>query len=579
MPALATAERPLPVRPVAAFASCAAARVTLGAAAITVYGLLGALVTAIPASAFTPGMPVLEPGFPIVLASPAASPPAICELDGDPQSEIVFAEADGNIEARNHNGALLPGWPVDIGDLPTGAAVAVGDLDGDGKSEVVCGNTAGQVFVLRRDGTPFPGWPIDLGTLAPAYVCIGKLSALSHRQIVVTSGTSVEVLLPDGSSLPGFPVPTTNTLAAAAAVGDLEGNGTAEIVIAQPGFFDALRANGTLFAFRSLPGRTFSQPPSLVDVDGNGQLEIALASDQGVVYLLRADAADYSPGWPYSVPGGGLLTGVTPADIVPGGGIELVIAGRTSGVVRVLKADATTVPGWPHTVAGGIAGMPIVDTIDGVDPDVLVGTGLDSAFAWTATGAAEPGWPVALAGPCVVSAATGDLNHDGQVEEILLAGDELYVFNLGAAIQRSDPRRLWTMAQYNAERTSCLGCPPDATVDVETGGGRDGREGGRTLAGLALETPVPNPGPAPLALRFSLTAPRDVRLAVYDAAGRTVRTLAHGERAPGSYALRWDGRDERGSRMPAGVYWVRLSAVGRGASAIASVTRRAVLVP
>jgi flagellar hook assembly protein FlgD len=37
-----------------------------------------------------------------------------------------------------------------------------------------------------------------------------------------------------------------------------------------------------------------------------------------------------------------------------------------------------------------------------------------------------------------------------------------------------------------------------------------------------------------------------------------VRTLARGECEPGEYTLTWDGRDERGQPMAAGIYYVRL---------------------
>jgi enediyne biosynthesis protein E4 len=55
---------------------------------------------------------------------------------------------------------------------------------------------------------------------------------------------------------------------------------------------------------------------------------------------------------------------------------------------------------------------------------------------------------------------------------------------------------------------------------------------------------------------------------VYDVAGRVVRTLQTSDGAP----VRWDGRDARGARAPAGVYWVRVTV---GAS---SDTRRVVLI-
>ncbi|MEO0086112.1 MAG: C25 family cysteine peptidase [candidate division WOR-3 bacterium] len=53
-----------------------------------------------------------------------------------------------------------------------------------------------------------------------------------------------------------------------------------------------------------------------------------------------------------------------------------------------------------------------------------------------------------------------------------------------------------------------------------------------------------------------------VSLRVFDRSGRLVRTLA-GERAtPGHHSLAWDGRDDTGRLVPAGVYFLKLSFTG-----------------
>jgi flagellar hook assembly protein FlgD len=49
-----------------------------------------------------------------------------------------------------------------------------------------------------------------------------------------------------------------------------------------------------------------------------------------------------------------------------------------------------------------------------------------------------------------------------------------------------------------------------------------------------------------------------VRLVIYDLRGRLVRTLIDEERGPGRYAVHWDGRDDRGTRVGSGVYLYRL---------------------
>ncbi|WP_041806294.1 FlgD immunoglobulin-like domain containing protein [Rhodothermus marinus] len=54
--------------------------------------------------------------------------------------------------------------------------------------------------------------------------------------------------------------------------------------------------------------------------------------------------------------------------------------------------------------------------------------------------------------------------------------------------------------------------------------------------------------------------PDCVRLVVYDLLGRSVRTLLEGPLAPGVHEVVWDGRNDAGVRLPAGLYLLRLEA-------------------
>jgi glycosidase len=82
------------------------------------------------------------------------------------------------------------------------------------------------------------------------------------------------------------------------------------------------------------------------------------------------------------------------------------------------------------------------------------------------------------------------------------------------------------------------------------------------VATLALGPPAPNPSDGPTAIRFTLPAAADVTLEIVDVSGRRVRTLACGERAAGTHALQWDGRNEAGANVAAGIYFVTLEADG-----------------
>jgi hypothetical protein len=73
---------------------------------------------------------------------------------------------------------------------------------------------------------------------------------------------------------------------------------------------------------------------------------------------------------------------------------------------------------------------------------------------------------------------------------------------------------------------------------------------------------LPNPSAAPASVCFVLDRPLNVRLAIFDAAGRSVVTLADGPHDPGWHAIPWNGRDASGKIVGAGVYVVRLDGPG-----------------
>ena len=69
---------------------------------------------------------------------------------------------------------------------------------------------------------------------------------------------------------------------------------------------------------------------------------------------------------------------------------------------------------------------------------------------------------------------------------------------------------------------------------------------------------APNPFAGTLRLRFGLARPGTADLAIFDAAGRRVRTVASGPYSPGRYSISWDGRDASGGSAAPGLYFVRL---------------------
>jgi hypothetical protein len=81
-------------------------------------------------------------------------------------------------------------------------------------------------------------------------------------------------------------------------------------------------------------------------------------------------------------------------------------------------------------------------------------------------------------------------------------------------------------------------------------------------SGLQLGASVPNPGWGAMRIPFSIGVPGQLRLMIYDVAGRRVRALVDGWTEGGESAAIWDGRDENGLSSPPGTYFCRLQKDG-----------------
>ena len=104
----------------------------------------------------------------------------------------------------------------------------------------------------------------------------------------------------------------------------------------------------------------------------------------------------------------------------------------------------------------------------------------------------------------------------------------------------------------------------DAEIDLGAyEGGRVSATPEAAPAQLSLRA-APNPFNPRTTLSFDLPEAAAVDLAIFDGRGRCVRRIDAGERTAGAWTLTWDGRDEAGRTLPAGLYHGRLSARSAG---------------
>ncbi|MCK4775043.1 MAG: FG-GAP repeat protein, partial [Candidatus Krumholzibacteria bacterium] len=199
----------------------------------------------------------------------------------------------------------MAGFPIQ-GSIQSTSSPAVGDIDGDGDLEIVVGNQ--HVLAWHHDGTELidgDGDPSTSGVLNTmgdqfiAAIALARLDGNPGLDIVAADlGTkSVYCMDYNGSSLPGWPQVAENDFRAAPSIGDLDGDGRFEVIaIDSKGVIYAWFADGTeyrdgdnnpgtLGVFYRTPPTTFHyQSPVLCDIDQDGMDEIIAGTRADTVY-------------------------------------------------------------------------------------------------------------------------------------------------------------------------------------------------------------------------------------------------------------------------------------------------------
>ncbi len=503
-----------------------------------------------------PGYANTEVGFPLAVTGGGHTPPAIAEVDGDPEKEIVFATISGDVHVVNHDGTTVPGWPVNIGQIAFDTPVAVGDLIGNGNNTIAVGNGFGEVYAFNGDGAVLPGFPVQLDDTNFVHVSIGALGPPNRRYIVAMAGHDIKVLNYQGINMAPALGDFVNNAIGPAAIGDVDNDGEMEIVTSRNNWFHVLTRSGGVKSFRNVFGEQVTGPPALADLDSDGDLEIVIPSVDGSgsrMYVMNHDLTDY-PGFPAVIASGASLTSASLANIISGGEPEIIFAERDgSGNVHMFRSDGTEPSWFPVNVGPSfIFTPPAIDIVHQFPSQIVTATRANVGYSYTNFGVDSPGWPRNLNGVIEETPAIGDIDNDGRNEVVMLGANELRVLDTGAAPHGSDVYS-WRMFQNDAARTGCWNCE-----DVITAVGD--APSPRTDERLDV---YPNPFNPTTNVSYQVAAEGKVRVALYDVKGRQVDVLVDGVvQPPGNYRVTYS------PRLASGVYFLRME------SASGAITRK-----
>jgi hypothetical protein len=170
-------------------------------------------------------------------------------------------------------------------------------------------------------------------------------------------------------------------------------------------------------------------------------------------------------------------------------------------------------------------------------------------------------WRLSWGGASYVGLGTGTLTNDSDgifnppfADALPSGSGQALLYRFAATAASTDNANDYELTAGPAVFTNNAGSssPP---VDVEPNPG----------AGVIamLSGPFPNPVSAALSYSVSLSRASRVKVSVFDAGGRLVRTLVDEVRNAGRHGFRWDAAQQPRGGLRSGAYYLRLDAAGR----------------
>jgi|GEM_PF-2366552 len=224
---------------------------------------------------------------------------AVADVDGDGDKDIVVAAGTRLYVYDGSGFGLLYQVPTIASELDGILTLAIADVDTDGSLEYVMSDRS-DIFVYAVSSRSFER---RIGGLYPRSVAVGDVDGQPGQEIVV-AGSYDGFVLDGATGDPKWTLPGINGISPFGVMvraGDLDGDGTAEIVTA---FFDISVYDGATHALRrTIHPHYQAEAVRLIDVDGDGAMEIVYGDDQfGSLYVHDGATGSLretipNPGW------------------------------------------------------------------------------------------------------------------------------------------------------------------------------------------------------------------------------------------------------------------------------------------
>jgi len=489
----------------------------------------------------------LADGFPLFLGSATAlSSPAVGDLDGDGNKEILIAVQDGTLHGWTIRADSLPSvymggedfkyivstrgdtlskerigiFADSVGSIFNN--IIISDIDGDDTLEVVVATTDGKVIMYE----PEEGAILDnRADIAWSILFSDKILAdpIASNGIVFVgsvSGTISEIN--SGGNL-------LNSLSSATKIQNM-----------------TLPDGGTVIASEDniISGNIYTSGNMIVTLSKEGILKVFGSTSSN---LINADHE-------FDI-GESVLSSLAMADINKDGDLEIIVTGDNK--LWAFNGNLTLVENFPVTIGvresiGKILSSPVIGDIDGDgSPEIIFGAPDGMIYGYHSDGTIVEGFPLSTGASVSSTPVIVDAIPRGAIE-IVAASDDgwLYMWSVpdNGATGASQPYLPWSVVAGSNERTNYApaspNSPPAGTIEI-----------------LSQEKVFAYPNPvegSEVRIRYFVNQSGSVDIMIFDMAGEFVTQLLNSNIIQNEYnETIWNVKD-----VSSGVYLARVTAHG-----------------
>ena len=396
-----------------------------------------------------------QANFPVLVNNQLAATPTIIDLENAGNGkEILVAEYWGQVSTIDNNGNQLPGWQYDMGNQIWGTP-AIGDLDGDGENEIVLTSKNGKAVILDINGNELLEY--DAGQFLMGTPALGNLDMDEDLEIVFggyTPSGKIFAINSDGSDVSGFPIILSERILGGVALADLNSNLKDDIVFAtQEGNIYLIYDDATIApGFPVETGGIFKKAPSIILPENEAPL-IAVGSKNDIFYGINIDG---SLRFSFST-SGDIMT--SPAITSRSNGEIIIAFGSNDDHLYLIDIQGNSINGWPQNIDADVLVSPVFADLNGDgNSEIISGSG-NQLFAFHLDGSLVDYFPMSFTFPFTSSLMIDDLDLDGDIEIVAGSSNDLVVVDIksGQILENS-----WNMFRGNYLRNGTY--YPQATL-------------------------------------------------------------------------------------------------------------------